>query len=76
MKKNNPDTEKESLYTDLDKMSTEEILIGINAEDKKVAHVIEKEIPKIELLINAIVSQLKMGGRLFYILLRLVFLIM
>ena len=40
MKKNNPDTEKESLYTDLDKMSTHEILMGINAEDKKVAAVV------------------------------------
>ncbi len=67
MKKNNPDTEKESLYTDLDKMSTHEILVGINAEDKKVATVIEKQIPKIEQLINVIVSKLKAGGRLFYI---------
>lgn len=67
MIKNNPDTEKESHYNNLDQMSVEEILIGINAEDKKVAQVIEKEIPKIELLINAIVKQLKIGGRLFYI---------
>jgi N-acetylmuramic acid 6-phosphate etherase len=67
MKKNNPDTEKESLYNNLDQMSTEEILKGINAEDKKVADVVEKQIPKIEQLINAIVKQLKMGGRLFYI---------
>lgn len=67
MKKNNPDTEKESHYSNLEQMTTEEILIGINNEDKKVADVIEKQIPKIEPLINIIVRQLKMGGRLFYI---------
>jgi len=67
MKKNNPDTEKESHYSNLDQMSTEEILIGINAEDKKVANVVEQQIPKIEPLINAIVQQLKSRGRLFYI---------
>ncbi|MCZ8229965.1 N-acetylmuramic acid 6-phosphate etherase [Flavobacterium sp.] len=67
MKKDNPDTEKESHYSNLDQMSTEEILTGINAEDKKVADVVEQQIPKIEPLINAIVQQLKSGGRLFYI---------
>ena len=67
MKKDNPDTEKESHYSNLDQMSTEEILAGINAEDKKVADVVEQQIPKIEPLINAIVQQLKSGGRLFYI---------
>ncbi|OAZ03871.1 N-acetylmuramic acid 6-phosphate etherase [Flavobacterium succinicans] len=67
MKKDKPDTEKESHYSNLDQMSTEEILKGINAEDKKVANVVEKQIPKIEPLIDAIVQQLKLGGRLFYI---------
>ena len=67
MKKDNPDTEKESHYSNLDQMSTEEILKGINAEDKKVANVVEQQIPKIEPLIHAIVRQLKLGGRLFYI---------
>ena len=67
MKKTNPETEKESHYSNLEQMTTEEILIGINNEDKKVADVIEKQIPKIEPLINIIVRQIKMGGRLFYI---------
>lgn len=67
MKKNNPDTERESHYDNLDTMSIEEILLGINAEDKKITSVIEKQIPVIEQLINAIVVQLKSGGRLFYI---------
>jgi N-acetylmuramic acid 6-phosphate etherase len=67
MEKNNPDTEQESLYSDLDKMSTQELLININAEDKKVPDVIEKQIPNIEKLVDVIVSKMKHGGRLFYI---------
>lgn len=67
MKKHSPDTEQESLYKNLDLMSTSELLIGINAEDKKVATVIEKQIPKIEQLIDVIVPKIKNGGRLFYI---------
>ena len=67
MAKNNPDTEKESLYANLEKMSTEEILMGINAEDKKVSSVIKKQIPNIEKLVEAIVVKMKQGGRLFYI---------
>ncbi|MDD5149382.1 MAG: N-acetylmuramic acid 6-phosphate etherase [Flavobacterium sp.] len=67
MKRNNPDTEQESLYSNLDKMSTQELLININAEDKKVPEVVEKQIPKIEKLVDVIVSKMKTGGRLFYI---------
>lgn len=67
MKKNNPDTELESLYSNLDKMSTQELLFNINAEDKKVPEVIEKQIPSIEKLVDVIVSKMKLGGRLFYI---------
>ena len=67
MAKNNPDTEKESLYANLEKMSTEEILMGINAEDKKVSTVIKKQIPNIEKLVDAIVVKMQQGGRLFYI---------
>jgi N-acetylmuramic acid 6-phosphate etherase len=67
MKKNNPDTEQESLYSNLDKMSTHELLLNINKEDKKVADIIEKQIPNIEKLIDSIVSKMKLGGRLFYI---------
>ena len=67
MAKNNPDTEKESLYANLEKMSTQEILMGINAEDKKVSSVIKKQIPNIEKLVDAIVIKMQHGGRLFYI---------
>jgi N-acetylmuramic acid 6-phosphate etherase len=48
-------------------MSTEELLRGINQEDKSVPGVIEMAIPQIEKLVEAIVSRLQDGGRLFYI---------
>nr|WP_315207404.1 N-acetylmuramic acid 6-phosphate etherase [uncultured Flavobacterium sp.] len=67
MIKINPDTEQESLYSNLDKMSTNELLSNINNEDKKVADIIEKQIPNIEKLVDIIVSKMKLGGRLFYI---------
>ncbi|SHH54723.1 hypothetical protein SAMN05443373_1161 [Flavobacterium granuli] len=67
MAKTNPDTEQESLYSNLDKMSTNELLSNINNEDKKVADIVEKQIPNIEKLVDSIVSKMKLGGRLFYI---------
>ena len=67
MKNIYPDTEKESNYTNLEKMTTQEILVNINEEDKKVALVVESQIPKIEKLVNTIVEKIKLGGRLFYI---------
>lgn len=60
-------TESESHYRDLEKMSTRELLEGINAEDKKVPLAVEKSIPQIEKLVEAIVRKLTAGGRLFYI---------
>ncbi|MDA9339680.1 N-acetylmuramic acid 6-phosphate etherase [Polaribacter sp.] len=60
-------TEQDSNYNHLEKMSITEVLTNINNEDKTVAFAIEKVIPQIELLTNAIVLQLKKGGRLFYI---------
>ncbi|WP_264523137.1 N-acetylmuramic acid 6-phosphate etherase [Flavobacterium sp. N502536] len=67
MKNKNPETEQESLYKNLDKMSTKELLINMNTEDKKVPDIIEKQIPKIEKLVKAIVKKMQLGGRLFYI---------
>lgn len=60
-------TEKESLYRHLEKMSTLELLLNINNEDKKVPLAVEKVIPEIEKATNAIFECLKKGGRLFYI---------
>jgi N-acetylmuramic acid 6-phosphate etherase len=48
-------------------MSVRELLVNINKEDKTVPLAIEKVLPKIELLVNAIVEKLQAGGRLFYI---------
>jgi N-acetylmuramic acid 6-phosphate etherase len=61
-------TEKTSIYEDLEKMSTNELLVNINNEDKKVPTAIEKVIPKIENLVDLIVEQISdKNGRLFYI---------
>ncbi len=65
--KNKSTTEQASYYDDLEQMSTVDLLKNINKEDKSVAIVIEKSIPKIKILIDAIVDKMKTGGRLFYI---------
>ena len=59
-------TESDSKYNALEKMSVRELLSNINKEDKTVPLAIQKEIPKIEKLVNKIVKQMKQGGRLFY----------
>ncbi|MDF9795131.1 N-acetylmuramic acid 6-phosphate etherase [Catalinimonas alkaloidigena] len=60
-------TESSSLYNDLEKMPTRELLQGINNEDKKVAYAVEKVIPQVEKLVDGIVARMKKGGRIFYI---------
>jgi N-acetylmuramic acid 6-phosphate etherase len=60
-------TEEESRYHDLENMSIEEILIGINREDKMVPDAVEKVIPQIGKLTAAITDKMLAGGRLFYI---------
>ena len=60
-------TESSSLYDGLDKMSTTEILTGINQEDQKVALSIKKIIPFISDFIDIASQRLMSGGRLFYI---------
>jgi N-acetylmuramic acid 6-phosphate etherase len=60
-------TESTSHYDHLDKMNVLDLLKGINEEDKTVPHAVEKVIPHIEKLVNAIVQKMKTGGRLFYI---------
>ncbi|MBN8697220.1 MAG: N-acetylmuramic acid 6-phosphate etherase [Bacteroidetes bacterium] len=59
-------TESDSNYQSLEKMTVKELLTNINNEDKTVPIAIEKVIPKIEKLVNAIVKQMQQGGRLFY----------
>ena len=60
-------TESSSAYDNLEKMSIQDVLININREDQTVPHAVAKAIPKIELLVSAIVERMEKGGRLFYI---------
>jgi N-acetylmuramic acid 6-phosphate etherase len=60
-------TEQPGKNRDLEKKSIQELTASINAEDKTVALAIEKELPKINALIEAIVNKLESGGRLFYL---------
>lgn len=52
---------------DIDLLSTEEILKQINNEDKTVAYAVEKSIPQITKLVDAITNALENDGRLIYI---------
>ena len=60
-------TEADSLYRHLDKMTTRELLVNINEEDKKVPAIVAATIPQIEPLVASIVERMAAGGRLFYI---------
>jgi N-acetylmuramic acid 6-phosphate etherase len=60
-------TEQDSAYDNLEQMSLDELLRGINNEDKTVAFAVEKSIPAIKKLAEAVVKKMKAGGRLFYI---------
>lgn len=60
-------TEQESRYNNIDQMSVLEILQGINKEDQTVPHAVEKVIPQIEKLAEAVTARMQQGGRLFYI---------
>lgn len=60
-------TEQSSKYQHLEKMPLQELLSNINNEDKTVPLAVEKALPQIETLVSKVVSQMKNGGRLFYI---------
>lgn len=60
-------TEQSSNYSNLDLMSTKELLENMNREDKSVPFAVEKCIPQIEILVDGIVERMKKGGRLFYL---------
>jgi len=51
----------------IDALPVEEALRIINAEDRKVAEAVEREIPAIARAVDAIVAALERGGRLFYL---------
>lgn len=60
-------TETDSLYNDLEKKSTRELLLGIHEEDKKVLPAVHEAIPQIEKLVEEVYQRMKKGGRLFYL---------
>ena len=56
-------TEQNSYYAHLDEMSLEELLIGINTEDRRTPEAVRKAIPQVQKLVEGIVER---GGRVFY----------
>lgn len=60
-------TEQPSKYRNLEKMSIHNLLVSINNEDKTVPLAVEKALPEIEKLVEAIADKMLSGGRLFYI---------
>lgn len=60
-------TEENSKYTDIDKMSTSEIIQAINQEDLSVAQAVQLELPAIEVVCNKAAEAIVNGGRIFYI---------
>lgn len=60
-------TEQSSLYDGLEKMSTTELLEGINTEDRKVPEVVAGCIPQIARFVDGVVERMRKGGRVFYI---------
>lgn len=59
-------TEQASRHDALERMSTRELLEGINGEDKTVAQAVGGAIPQIEKLVDGIVARMEKGGRVFY----------
>ncbi len=64
---NKQSTESSSKYDNLEKMPIEDLLNGMNKEDKIVPYAVEKAIPAIGQLVPLIAQRLLDGGRLFYI---------
>jgi N-acetylmuramic acid 6-phosphate etherase len=60
-------TETPSDYADLELMNTQSILENINNEDQKVAEAVQKVIPQLSRLVDALEERFYQGGRLFYI---------
>jgi N-acetylmuramic acid 6-phosphate etherase len=60
-------TESDSIYNNLEKKSTRELLTEIHNEDRKVLAAVEMVIPQIEKLVEEVYGRMKAGGRLFYL---------
>lgn len=60
-------TESESVFDQLELMSTKALLEGINSQDQLVPLAVEKIIPEIEAFVDDCFERMLKGGRLFYI---------
>ena len=60
-------TEQESNHKDLEKKSVTELVNAMHKEDNNALKAVNKVLPKISELIEAIAPKIKKGGRLFYI---------
>lgn len=60
-------TETPSTYQNLETLPTAALLAGLNELDQTVPLAVQKALPQIEQLVEAIVARLGAGGRLFYI---------
>ena len=60
-------TETPSNHDNLELMDTHTILCKMNEEDKKVATAVEKTIPQVVKLVDALAERFQKEGRLFYI---------
>ena len=60
-------TEQPSRYNHLERMTVGELLQHINDEDRLVAEAVNKTLPQIEALVEAVEPRMKRGGRLFYV---------
>ncbi|RLE84605.1 MAG: N-acetylmuramic acid 6-phosphate etherase, partial [Thermoprotei archaeon] len=59
--------QRNPLSESLSRMETYDVLRVINEEDKKVAFVVEKELPLIAKAVDTIVAALRNGGKWFYV---------
>ena len=60
-------TEQDSLYDNLENLSTTELVKSIHDEDKKICPSVQKVLPLVCKLVDALVIKLSSGGRLFYL---------
>ena len=60
-------TEAPSAYENLENWNTKSLLEAINKEDQSVPLVVERALPQVEALVEAVLPLLKAGGRLFYL---------
>lgn len=67
-RKGEPNLEERNKNTmDLDCLSILEVCKKMNEEDKKVAYAVEEQLPVIEKAVEAAISCIRSGGRVFYI---------